>query len=102
MEIVRGSKDAKMIAGRWKNQYQKTDGTWKSTAYGDTQKVHSALLKCRNSRAQINSVIGNEGWTNIFCGSCHEYRESAIKFKSEDSPVCEDCLRKGISLIRAR
>lgn len=94
---------AKKTAKRWRAQYgacrQKlADGT-------DTADILRKLEALeRPTKQAVDEIIGNNGWTDIRCVCCHEYKPKVASFGSDEtSEVCEPCLRRAlIELTQAK
>lgn len=95
--IVGSAKDA---IRRWRNQYglKNFDLACGENAADITRKLNA--LK-RPTIRQVDKIIGSNGWTNIFCTSCHEYKPKVASFGEDYSAeVCEDCLSRALRELR--
>ena len=92
------------VADRWRSQYEK-DGKWTTTAFGDSESVYKKLCAL-GPTPPIDSaaeIIGNKGWSYLFCDSCREYVTMAVALgeSTYDEPkiYCEQCLREAVHVL---
>jgi len=90
------------IAKRWRNQYQKEDGTWKEMLSGDSKVIYDALraLGPMPKIEDVNAVIGNKSWTTLTCDGCEESVEVGVCF-DENFLLCKECLQEALQVLEA-
>lgn len=85
------------ILERWLSQYPLSD--YKSSDKHDIYKNLVSLGDNPNAD-DIDTVIGNRSWTNIWCGCCESRVNECVVFTYYDSHlhICFDCLKVASSL----
>jgi hypothetical protein len=93
------SETAKGAIKRWQDQYG--FGKYILADGRDAGKISKQLrdLK-RPTKTQVEKIIGDNGWTDIWCTSCNEYKPKVACF-GHDYPVeiCGDCLRAALDAV---
>ena len=57
------------------------------------------------SEKDVENIIGNPGWTQIFCEQCRESVDQAVyvgqplDFGSSTALICKNCLQKALALL---
>jgi hypothetical protein len=90
---------AKGAIDRWHKQYG--FGVYKLADGRDAGKISKQLrdLK-RPTKKQVDKIIGDNGWTNIWCSGCYEYKPKVVTFGDDYSvEVCESCLRLALARL---
>src|SRR6478736_1119587 len=74
MRLITRQDLANTAAVRWLEQYKRANEEWRTTAYGDTGKIHVALVALGPSPklSAVNATIGNDSWTRLTCSACRK------------------------------
>jgi hypothetical protein len=50
----------------------------------------------RPTRKAVEKIIGDNGWTDVWCSSCSEYKSPVVSFGESGNDVCVDCLKAAL------
>jgi hypothetical protein len=94
---------AAVAAERWRRQYEPNG--WRATNSGSSREVYDQLAALEQpTPAQVDAIIGHNGWTTHFCSDCNQYKPVAVQFdegNTHNSTVCLECLREALKLAEA-
>ncbi len=110
MEIITIRSQIKEVAERWKEQYQRADGTWAGKehkrAKGETFNLLKALNKETATAKEVENIIGNDLWACAqCCYECSKYFNTVIQVGggsnsiSAATQICPSCLKKALKMI---
>jgi hypothetical protein len=93
--------NAKVIAERWRQQYE-TAG-WKTTISGNSEDIYKKLLTAKDNAEDINAIIGNKGWTTTSCRECGRTCTSVAALGNDGDSVklCRYCLQSALAALDA-
>ena len=100
MEVITRRTEAARAAADWRIHYADGD-RWKTIARGSTREVYDKLVALGSDPlpGDVNSIIGNESWTEVTCDECSRSVEAIVRlgqapdYESSTAEVCFDCLR---------
>ena len=98
---------ANLAANKWKERYQKPNGTWMKTCSGDSGEVWRKLdaLGSTPDPDAVDKAIGNESWTRVGCDECGA-RGDVVQigqepdYESSTAWICAECLAKALQLLK--
>jgi len=100
MEIVSRKLLASRVAGRWRQQYEKT------SHWSEKENIYRQLLLLGTDPEpdEVDKVIGNGSWTRTTCNECNEDQQMTVMvgqrpdYDSATAWICVSCLKKAIEL----
>lgn len=96
--IIVGS--AKRAVKQWRAQYGAQIGIVRVPRAEILRKLEA--LENPTKRA-VNKVVGYNGWTDIWCDCCGEYKPKVASFGAGVTvEVCEPCLRLALAKLEKR
>ncbi len=92
------------VAERWRQQYEKGDGSWSNTVSGLSKDVHDKLCSLGPNPPidKVAAAIGNQSWSYISCDGCSDYVERAVRIGdtySEGKCYCATCIAEAHQVL---
>lgn len=103
MRLIIAENDPRVIAERWKDQYQRKDGTWSNTIGGPADETYAKILSSSVGAREIESHSG-VSWGLIRCWGCGNNTDCAVEVCQTDEgdpQFCKECLKAAIVLFLA-
>lgn len=100
-----GQQHVKSVAAKWKRQYENGDGTWSTTVNGSSKVIFDKLssLPDNATPADVEAIIGNDGWTGHRCCECGDQAQSVViaigQSEEHECMLCLDCAKSLSSFV---
>lgn len=107
MQYVNKKMRAAMAVEAWKRQYWSKETGWAKVKVGlveqSAQDIYTEL-KGVDDPEQVNKIIGNTGWTDMFCEQCEISVDELMVFENEFRSfcVCAICLDNASAMLRIK
>ena len=103
VSVLKREERMRNVAKAWNDQYY-VGGVWREICNGNAEETYNLLvllLKEEYTREDIDTVIGNNSWTEISCNICGEDVDVAIVLDdgTYDHYVCRRCLKDMMGLL---